>query len=496
LRHDHSALLFASNMTTYVARPPASPPVTGAPKIIHLVGIAGTGMGSFAGLLKAAGHVVRGSDDNVYPPMSDKLTAWGIPFLKGYKPENLDPAPDLVVIGNVIRKINPESIAVLERGLPYTSFPRALGDLFLANRHAVVVAGTHGKTTTTSLVAWLLASGGLDPGLLVGGVPLNFDEGFRVGKGPHFVVEGDEYDTAWFDKVPKFLHYRPQTAIITSLELDHTDIYPDVEAIELEFERLVDLVPAHGRVLACATHPRVVPRTKRAKAPVETYSARVDADWRASDIRQDERGAAFDVTFRGQKIGPFKVPFHGVYNVENAVAAIAVAHHAGLVAQTIAAGLASFAGVARRQTVRAEINGVSIIDDFAHHPTAVKETLSGLRARFGARKLVAIFEPRSATSARNYFQAEYAEAFDDADRVIIAGVGRPEIAESERLDIAKLARDITARGPAAENIAQVDDIVARLASTSQPGDVLVFMSNGGFGGIFAKIETALRTRAE
>jgi UDP-N-acetylmuramate: L-alanyl-gamma-D-glutamyl-meso-diaminopimelate ligase len=488
-------------VTAYVPRPPASPAVppspTGGPRLIHLVGVAGTGMGSFAGLLQAAGHTVRGSDDNVYPPMSDKLAAWGIEVRRGYRPENLEPTPDLVVIGNVIRKVNVESAAVLERGLAYTSFPRALGDLFLADKHSVVVAGTHGKTTTTSLTAWLLTSAGLDPGLLVGGVPHNFDEGFRVGKGPHFVVEGDEYDTAWFDKVPKFLHYRPRTAILTSLELDHTDIYPDVEAIELEFERLVALVPEDGRILACASGERVVPRTRQARAPVETYTARpgVDADWRVEAVEVTPDGTHFDLVNGGRRLGRALLPMHGLYNVENAVVAAAVALGAGVSFDAVARGLAEFRGVARRQTVRAEVDGVRVVDDFAHHPTAVRETLAGLRARFPAGRLVAVFEPRSATSSRSVFQAAYAEAFDVADEVIIAGVGRPEIAASERLDVGVLAQQIAARGPDAKNLEAVDTIVAHLARTAQPGDTLVFMSNGGFGGIYGKIEAALAARA-
>jgi UDP-N-acetylmuramate: L-alanyl-gamma-D-glutamyl-meso-diaminopimelate ligase len=463
---------------------------------IHLVGICGTGMGSFAGLLKAAGHQVRGSDDNVYPPMSDKLAAWGIEVKKGYKPENLDPAPDLVVIGNVIKKTNPEAQAVVERNLPYTSFPKALGEMFLERAHSVVIAGTHGKTTTTSLVAWLLTSAGRDPGMLVGGVPLNFDEGFRFGRGAHFVVEGDEYDTAYFDKVPKFLHYKPKTLIVTSLEYDHADIYPNVEAIEREFEKVIALVPPDGLVLGCVSQLRVPPRLSAANCAVETYTARPNqkATWHAEDVELGPEGAKFDLFRERIKVGSFRFPMSGLYNVENAVAAIAFATSAGLSVAEIREGLESFKGVARRQTVRAEVGGVRVIDDFAHHPTAVKETLEGLRSRFPKGRIFAIFEPRSATSSRAYFQKEYAEAFDAADEVIIAGVGRPEIPAHERLDIQRLASDITARGHRARSIAEVDEIVRVLASEAKEGDSLVFMSNGGFGGIYGKIEAALRGR--
>jgi UDP-N-acetylmuramate: L-alanyl-gamma-D-glutamyl-meso-diaminopimelate ligase len=473
-------------------------------KSIHLVGICGTGMGSFAGLLQAAGHTVRGSDDAVYPPMSDKLAAWGIEVRRGYRPENLDPAPDLVVIGNVIRRSNPEAIAVVERGLAYTSFPAALGELFLADRHAIVVAGTHGKTTTTSLVAWLLTHAGRDPGLLVGGVPENFGEGFRLGHGPEFVVEGDEYDTAYFDKVPKFLHYRPQTALLTSLEFDHADIYPDVEAIEREFDKLVALVPPGGRVVACASQPRVVPRTAGSRAPVDTYSARDDAGddvaWTVGEVATTPTGTRFTVRHRVTSgatpaaVATLEVPLFGRYNVENALGAAVVVHRRGVDWATIAAGLGSFRGVARRQTVRVDHAGLKLVDDFAHHPTAVRETLAGLRARFPDARLTAIFEPRSATSSRAFFQRDYAAAFGDADRVIIAGVGRPEIPAAERLDVARLAADIAATGRVASNLTTVDAIVAALEAEARAGDVWVVMSNGGFGGIFEKLEAVIRAR--
>ena len=464
---------------------------------IHLVGIAGTGMGSFAGLLKAAGYEVRGSDDNVYPPMSDKLVAWGIDVRTGYGPQNLEPAPDLVIIGNVIRRVNPEAQAVVERGLPYTSFPKAIGDLFLSKSHSIVVAGTHGKTTTTSLIAWLLTSAGRDPGMLVGGVPANFGEGFRLGRGQHFVIEGDEYDTAYFDKVPKFLHYHPKSLIITSLEYDHADIYPNVEAIEREFDKLVELVPPGGVIIACASQARVPPRLAHAKCDVETYTARagVTATWHAHDIELGTEGASFNVFRQRIKVGRFQLPMSGLYNVENAVAAVALGTSLGLSVAELREGLESFRGVERRQTVRAEIDGVRIIDDFAHHPTAVRETLEGLRRKYPSGRIFAIFEPRSATSSRSYFQRDYAEAFDAADWVIIAGIGRPEIPADERLDVEKLAREIGLRGPHARNILDTDDIVQVLAAEAESGDTLVFMSNGGFGGIYGKIELALRARA-
>jgi UDP-N-acetylmuramate: L-alanyl-gamma-D-glutamyl-meso-diaminopimelate ligase len=463
---------------------------------VHLIGICGTGMGSFAGLLKAAGHDVRGSDENVYPPMSDKLKAWGIPTISGYRPENLDPAPELVVVGNVIKKTNPEAQAVVERGLNYTSFPKALGDLFLANKHSIVVAGTHGKTTTTSMIAWILTACGRDPGMLVGGVPGNFGEGFRLGGGEYFVVEGDEYDTAYFDKVPKFLHYKPRTAILTSLEFDHADIYADVQAIEREFEKLIHLVPANGRVIACATAPLIMAHLGASRAPYETYTARggVPADWWVRDVEVGPEGSKFTVVRGPMRIGTFKMPLSGLHNVENALAAVAFCCGEGLSIHEVADALARFEGVARRQTLRAEIDGVRVIDDFAHHPTAVKETIAAIRARYPSGRLFAIFEPRTATSARKYFQDLYAESFDGADETIIAGVGRKELAEIERLDTTLLADRIAERGKRARNIAAIDAIVRALVEEAKPGDTLLFMSNGGFGGIYQKIEDALRAR--
>jgi UDP-N-acetylmuramate: L-alanyl-gamma-D-glutamyl-meso-diaminopimelate ligase len=464
---------------------------------IHLIGICGTGMGSFAGLLKSAGYAVRGSDENVYPPMSDKLSAWNIPVLSGYRAENLDPAPDLVIVGNVIKKTNPEAIAALDRRLPYTSFPKALGDLFLSKRHSIVVAGTHGKTTTTSLVAWILTSAGLDPSLLVGGVPRNFGEGFRLGQGDLFVVEGDEYDTAFFDKVPKFLHYHPRSLIVTSLEFDHGDIYPDVAAIERQFEKLVEIVPKDGKIVACASEVRVIDAIRHAKCDVETYTARegVRATWHARDIEVGPKGSAFTVYRQNIRLGRFELPMSGVHNVENAVAAIALTSGRELSVADIKQAISTFEGVERRQTVRAEIGGVRIIDDFAHHPTAVRETVAAMRARFPGGRLFAIFEPRSATSSRKFFEDEYPKAFDGADEVIIAAVGRKELPDAEKMNVAKIVDELAARGLRARHIPEIDAIVATLAAEAKSGDSLLFMSNGGFGGIYSRMETALRARA-
>jgi len=448
-----------------------------------LIGICGTGMGSFAGLLKEAGHEVRGSDQATYPPMSDKLRDWGIEVRTPYAASNLQPAPELVIVGNAIRRENPEAQAAREAELAQASFPEALARFFLRNRTSIVVAGTHGKTTTTSMIAQLLHATGRDPSFLVGGVPENFGVGFRHGQGPHFVIEGDEYDTAYFDKRPKFLHYQPKVLVLTSLEFDHADIYPDLAAIEARFAELVALVPADGLILAAADAALPL---DGAKAPVLRYGAGGDVAPEA--VMLDECGARF--RFRGVQ---HEMALGGAFNVDNATAALQVAAHVGVGAQEAARALADFRGVARRQSVRALVEGVRIVDDFAHHPTAVRLTLEGLRTRFPGQ-LVAVFEPRTATSARRIFQAAYARAFDAADEVVIAGVGRPELPEDERLDVDRLATEIHARGTPARAIAAVDDIVAALAEEASPGTTIAFMSNGGFGGIHERMEAALRAR--
>jgi UDP-N-acetylmuramate: L-alanyl-gamma-D-glutamyl-meso-diaminopimelate ligase len=469
-------------------------------KTIHLIGICGVGMGSLAGLLKAAGHSVRGSDQNVYPPMSTKLEAWGIPIVQGFSEAHLDPRPDLVVVGNVIRKDNVEAQAAMTLGIPYASFPEVLRDEFLVDKHSVVVAGTHGKTTTTSLIAWLLAYAGLDPGFLIGGIPGNFPESFHVGSGTPFVVEGDEYDTAFFDKGPKFLHYQARTLVLTSLEFDHADIYENVEAIETQFARLVAGMPKDGQIIQAAAAHRLTRITQEAPCAVIRYGAASvlpDAEWRAVRLTTDEHGTSFDVEHFGQVWGPrFSIGLAGEHNVENALAAIVVATNLGVDLARIAEGLRRFRGVSRRQDVRAVVDGVRIIDDFAHHPTAVRASVSAIRARFPRGKLIAVFEPRTATSARKHFQEAYAEAFDQADETIIASVGRKELPASDRLDVNQLVEAIRGRGLKATHIPEVPDIVEHLTRTAQPEDTILFMSNGAFGGIYAAIEQALASRSK
>ncbi|HSM93658.1 MAG TPA: UDP-N-acetylmuramate:L-alanyl-gamma-D-glutamyl-meso-diaminopimelate ligase [Anaeromyxobacteraceae bacterium] len=463
---------------------------------IHLIGVCGTGMGSFAGMLKASGHHVTGSDENVYPPMSTQLERWGIEVLPGYRPENLDRArPDLVVVGNVVRAVNPEATAMRERGLPHVSFPQALGERFIAPRHGVVVAGTHGKTTTSAMMGALLHHAGRDPSFLVGGVTRDFDSNFRLGAGPHFVVEGDEYDTAYFDKGPKFLHYRPRTAIFTSCELDHADIYRDEAHYEGAFERFVDLLPPDGFLAACARYASVRRIAARARARVETYGVGCDgADWEARDLALGPEGARFGLVRRGERLADVLLPVGGAHNVENALGVAAAATALGLSPAEIAAGLAAFRGVKRRQEVRGTAGGVTVIDDFAHHPRAVKETLAAIRGRFPAGRILAAFEPRSNTSRRNLHQRDYAsrETWGPAAEVfVLRPAPTQSVPEAERLDVDAVVGGIASTGLPARAFADVDAMVPAIVTAARPGDVVVAMSNGAFGGIWGKLLDAL-----
>ena len=464
---------------------------------IYLLGIAGTGMGSFAGLLRAAGHQVSGSDENVYPPMSDKLRDWGITFYSPYAAQNLwtqGGPPELAVVGNVIRAQNPEAAEVRRRGIPHVSFPEALEELFLLDRHPVVVAGTHGKTTTTSLLAWVLQAAGRDPSLLVGGVPLNFNEGFRLGKGPHFALEGDEYDTAYFDKGPKFKHYRPRTAIFTGAEFDHADIYQDTAHYESAFEKFFGLLPQDGYAAACACFPNWKRLASFANCKVESYRAVEgdDSDWTIHGLELGPTGASFDVLYRGAPEKRVHLAASGRHNVENGLGVWAACRALGLSPDEISAGFASFKGVKRRQELRGEVNGIAVIDDFAHHPTAVRETLAAVKASWPGRRLVAVFEPRSNTAMRKVHQEEYAHAFAACDEAILSQpTAIAKVPESERVDAQKLAQDIAANGTKARWFAGPDEIVAALAKELRPGDVVLGMSNGAFGGLHAKLLAAL-----
>jgi UDP-N-acetylmuramate: L-alanyl-gamma-D-glutamyl-meso-diaminopimelate ligase len=470
----------------------------GSIKRIHLVGVAGTGMGSFAGMLKAAGYEVTGSDANVYPPMSDMLHAWGIDVMTPYAAENLDRAkPDLVIIGNVIRRENPEATAVRERRIPQMSFPAAFGSLLLAGKHSVVVTGTHGKTTTSALMAHVLVAAGTDPSFLVGGVTLNYDGNFRNGAGPYVVVEGDEYDTAYFDKGPKFLHYRPRTAILTSIEFDHADIYRDMAHYESAYVRLAEIMPADGALVVCASYPNAVEIARRAKrARVLTYGAdeRFAADYCARDLSFDASGAHFVVREPDGAAPRVLLPMAGRHNVENAIGVYAAARSLGLTSEQIAIGFASFRGVKRRQEPRGEPNGVLVIDDFAHHPTAVRETIHAIRLRYPDRRLWAVFEPRSNTSRRNIHQREYAESFEGAQRVSLK-VPEPhdKVPANEQLSVPAVADALQHHGIDADYSSDVGELVHRVADGAREGDVVLVMSNGAFGGFIPSLLTALES---
>jgi UDP-N-acetylmuramate: L-alanyl-gamma-D-glutamyl-meso-diaminopimelate ligase len=465
---------------------------------IHLIGICGTGMGSLAGLLKAAGHDVRGSDSDVYPPMSTQLAEQGIAVMDGYRPENLDwCVPDgVVVVGNVCTKDQVEVVAARERKLKLTSFPALLEELFLVRSHALVVAGTHGKTTTAAMAAFVLFDAGRDPSFLVGGVPQNFGRGWRLGaKDGLFVVEGDEYDTAFFDKGSKFLHYQPKTAILTSVELDHVDIFDSLDAVKTAFRRFVELLPADGLLVVAADSPGAMEVAAAARCRVESYAVagangRVDgAHWVARTLAQRPGGRTlFEVTRGGQVYGTFDTGLPGGYNLANTLSVIAAATGVGLPPEAIARGVRRFAGVRRRQETRGVAQGVTVVDDFAHHPTAVRETLRAMRGRYGGGRLVAIFEPRSATSRRAVFQHDYADAFSAADEIIVGPVNHPEKAPAgDRFDPERLAADLRGRGVAARHIGVVDKIVEQVAESAAAGDTVVVMSSGGFGGIHDKL---------
>src|SRR5262245_31616509 len=432
---------------------------------LHLIGISGTGMGSLAGLLKTAGHDVRGSDEHVYPPMSLQLAALGIPVFEGFRAENLDWQPDLVVVGNVCRRDHVEVVTAQTRQLALTSFPAVLSKLFLGGRHSVVVAGTHGKTTTSSLLAFVLADADRDPSFLIGGVPINFGQSFRLGKGPHFVVEGDEYDTAFFDKGSKFLHYRPKTAILTSVEFDHVDIFKSFADVEATFRKFVALIPADGRLIVAASSPSALEVASVARCPVETYSMRGEALWGGKVLEMRAGGrTVFEVTRGEEWFCTMETGLSGEYNLENILGVVAACHALGLTPAEIARGVRRFAGVRRRQEVRGVAQGVTVVDDFAHHPTAVRETLLGLRKRHGNGKLVAVYEPRSATSRRNVFQNEFADAFAVADEVVIAPLYQPEkVPAAERFDTERLSSDLRGRGVPARVVGGgANEIVAYL----------------------------------
>lgn len=450
-------------------------------------------MATLAAMLKQKGHDVSGSDQHVYPPMSDFLAAERIHVLEGYRPEHLEPQPDLVVVGNAISRGNPELEAVLDRDLRYASMAETIRDQWLWNAHSIVIAGTHGKTTTTSLTGWLLTAAGADPTVLVGGIARNFGaEGasYRIGKGRAFVIEGDEYDSAYFDKTAKFLKYLPDIAVINNIEFDHADIYADIDEVRLAFRRLVNLVPSKGLTLLGIDSPDAAGLRQEARSRVHTFGLSPEADWRATDVRTDD-GTCFRVLRGTQDLGEFSMPLLGDHNVRNALAAVAVGVDIGLDVERLRSGLADFKGVKRRLEVVGTSRGITVYDDFAHHPTAVDETLKAVRRASPGTRIWAIFEPRSASSCRSVFQAAFARALSGADEVVIASIFRSSLPPAERLSEQTLVDDLTDQRVHARHLPDVDTIVKAVSTEARAGDVIVIMSNGGFGGIHKKLLAAL-----
>lgn len=470
------------------------------PKIlnhIHLMGICGTGMAALAGMLQTSGYRVTGSDSQVYPPMSVFLGDLNIPVCSGYSANNLNPAPDLVIVGNVITRKNPEAIALAEQEIPYMSFPQALSHFYIQSRISLVVSGTHGKTTTCSLLATALYHAGLEPSFMIGGIVGEFGTNFRLGSGEHFVVEGDEYDTAFFDKESKFLHYRPKIAVITSIEFDHADIFSDIEAIKRSFKKFVALLPDDGLLIANLDDANVVEIAAEAPCAVQGYGLDPSFKWSLNNINVKKGISHFEVMKDGEPWSAMTVGLPGRHNCLNSLAVCAVMHHLGIAPSTINKGLESFAGVKRRQEVRGIENGITVIDDFAHHPTAVRETLAALKSGYSDRRLVAVFEPRTNSSRRAIFQNDYAGAFDSADIILLKEPAPIEgLAKEELFSSARLANDLrSTRKLVAEAFLTTDEILNRLKAILRESDVVAILSNGGFDNIHIRLLDQIRLSA-
>ncbi|HEX6693540.1 MAG TPA: UDP-N-acetylmuramate:L-alanyl-gamma-D-glutamyl-meso-diaminopimelate ligase [Longimicrobiales bacterium] len=474
----------------------------------YLLGIGGTAMGSLAGLLRAAGHRVTGSDENVYEPMASQLKGLGITYAEGYRAENLEPRPDVVVVGNAISRGNAELEYLLNEKIPYTSAAVTIKEEFVRGRTSIAVAGTHGKTSTTSILAWVLEVSGFNPSFLIGGVAENFGTSFRLTDSEYFVIEADEYDTAYFDKGPKMWHYLPDIAVVNNIEFDHADIYRDDIAYNWAFSRFINLIPSNGRLIAGWDSPTVRELAAKSFAPVESFSfddgsasgdggsasgGAVDAKWRAVDVAFGEM-TRFRVMHDGTEWGRIETPLAGAFNVRNCLAAIAVAESMGADRERVTEALLTFRSVRRRMEVRGVARGVTVIDDFAHHPTAVRETLQAARQKYAGRRIVAVFEPRSYTAQRRDFQQPYEDALATADEIILAGLFRPERYSAETaLRPEEMVMKWQSAGKRAEYQPDVDAIVRSVASTARDGDIVMIMSNGGFGGIHDKLLSALAT---
>jgi UDP-N-acetylmuramate: L-alanyl-gamma-D-glutamyl-meso-diaminopimelate ligase len=464
---------------------------------VHLLGIGGAAMAPVAGMLKERGFRVTGSDVNVYPPASTLLDSLGIPWNEGYREENLKPAPGLAVIGNAISRGNPELERILDDRIPYCSMPQLLEEYFLPGRASIVVAGTHGKTTTTAMLAWIFHTAGRRPDFLIGGVAPNFgDRSYGLGGGEEFIIEGDEYDTAFFDKAPKFLHYHPDELILTSLEYDHADIYPDLASIALQFRRLVNLVPRRGRILFWGESPDLKEVVAKAFCPVEAFGLTPECDWYAGDILWHDSTTEFRVAHREKEVTRIRIPVAGRHNILDALAAVALAHGRGIAREAIERALATFQGVRRRMEVKGEAGGILVVEDFAHHPTAIRLTLEAARTRWPGRKIWAAVEPRSNTMRRKVFQDALPEALSLADAVLFGPVNRAQLlSEDDRLSPEAIAESLRARGRTARAFASAGEIAEELAANANPGDMVLVMSNGSFDGLTAKLLEKLSARA-
>lgn len=462
-------------------------------KHVHLIGICGTAMASLAGLLKQRGWKVSGSDAAAYPPMSDMLRGQGIELLQPYDEKNLTPKPDMVVVGNAISRGNPELERALDERIPLRSMAQLLHEEFLTEKEVLVIAGTHGKTTTTSMLCWIFEVAGREPSFLVGGVAENFGTSFALRPSEHFILEGDEYDTAFFDKGPKFLHYFPQSVALTSVEFDHADIYRDLEAVKTAFQRLVNLVPRRGLIVAWDGNANVDAVLTRALCRVERYGFSVQSHWRVREVKYAPEKTAWRLLKEGEPWAELEMALAGEFNVMNATAAAALASNYGISKKYINEALRTFKSVKRRQEVKAVVGGVTIIDDFAHHPTAIAGTLQALRTRYPDARLWAVCEPRSNTLRRKVFESELAESLALADEVILTAIFRPEaIAEGERLETAAVLERVRAKGVRAREFPDADAIVAAVAPELRRGDVVAILSNGGFGGIYEKLPARLK----
>src|SRR5438132_1678616 len=476
---------------------------TKKPLHYHLIGIGGTAMASQAGLLRAAGNTAPVSDENLYPPMSTGLQEMGIAYSEGYRAENLEPRPDIVVVGNVVSRGNPELEEVLIRKLRYTSAAATIKEEFIWGHHSLAVAGTHGKTTTTSLLAWAMESAGLNPSFLIGGIAENFGSSFRLTDSKYFVIEADEYDTAYFDKGPKMWHYLPDTAIVNNIEFDHADIYRDEEAYNFAFARFINLVPKNGVVVAGWDSPIVRELTPKSPAPVESFGYGDDSlrptngqpHWHARDVEFDEDGTRFRAFRSDKEWGRVDTPLAGAFSGRKVLAVIAAAESVKADRDGVREGLRTFSSVKRRMEVRGEVRDVTVIDDFAHHPTAIRATIDAVRQKYKGRRIVAVYEPRSYTAQRREFQDEYAKAFRGADEIVFASLYRPDRYTKETaLDLQLLVRELAASGKGAKELKNADAIVLDLTPRLKERDVVLIMSNGGFGGIHQKMLDVLGSR--